>query len=394
MSTTSYHHGATVTEVDGAPIAISEASTAVIGFVATASDADETAFPLNTPVLITSPQTGLAKAGTSGTLGSTLQAIANHISSGQIVVVRVEEGDDADGTNTNVIGGTDENGAYTGMKALLVAKSRLGVTPKILGAPGLDTQPVATALVSVAQQLRAMIYAGCNGCATLTDATAYRENFSARELMLIWPNFQAFDTASSSTVELPAAAVALGLRAKLDQTQGWHRVLSNIAANGVTGISKDVFFDYLSTGTDADTLNQAGVTTLVNQSGFRFWGSRTCGEADSLFVFESYTRTAQQLIETIGNGVFAYTDKPLHASLVRDIIESINALGRQMVAAGELLGFKAWFDAAKNDPAAVQAGTLAISYQYTPVPPLENLKLVQSFTDTYFATLVSDSSAA
>ena len=93
------------------------------------------------------------------------------------------------------------------------------------------------------------------------------------------------------------------------------------------------------------------------------------------------------MIDTIGEGVFEYTDKPMHASLARDIIESINAKLRQMKADGSLIGGQAWFDPALNDTAALQAGQLTISYNYTPVPPLENLGLRQTFTDTYFADL-------
>ena len=71
--------------------------------------------------------------------------------------------------------------------------------------------------------------------------------------------------------------------------------------NNVTGISADVFFDYLTEGTDADILNEAGITTLINRNGFRFWGSRTCDDGN--FIFESYTRTAQVVAATIGDGV-------------------------------------------------------------------------------------------
>jgi phage tail sheath protein FI len=77
-------------------------------------------FPLNKPVLITSVQSAIAKAGTKGTLAASLQAIADQ-SKPVVVVVRVAEGtgDDAEAqTVSNIIGGTDESGNYTGLKAL------------------------------------------------------------------------------------------------------------------------------------------------------------------------------------------------------------------------------------------------------------------------------------
>jgi len=74
------------------------------------------------------------------------------------VVVRVAAGETEAETISNIIGGTDENGKYTGMKALLSAQTQLDVKPRILGVPGLDSLEVATALASICQQLRAFGY--------------------------------------------------------------------------------------------------------------------------------------------------------------------------------------------------------------------------------------------
>jgi uncharacterized protein len=69
----------------------------------------------------------------------------------------------------------------------------------------------------------------------------------------------------------------------------------------VTGLSASVYWDLQATGTDADLLNQACVTTLIRKDGFKFWGQRTCSD-DPLFLFENYTRTAQVLADTIAEG--------------------------------------------------------------------------------------------
>lgn len=381
---TNYHHGGRVEETSDAPYALNTLSTATIGLVATATDADATAFPLDTPVLLTRPKAGIAKAGTKGTLASALKAIADIVTC-PVVVVRVAEGVDHAATTSNVVGTVNAAGRYTGLQAMLTAEARTGVRPRILGAPGLDTAPVTDALVSVAKKLKAFAYASCDDCATLADAKTYREQFGARELMLIWPDFTTWDTVANTQVKALTIAMALGLRAKLDQDVGWHRVLSNIPVQGALGISADVYFDYLTPGTDADLLNEAGITTLVKRNGFRFWGSRTCDKGN--FVFESYTRTAQVIADTIGEGVFEYTDKPMHASLVRDIIDAINKQLGALTRQGALLGGRCWFDPSLNETTDMQAGKLAISYDYTPAPPLEDLRLRQTFTDVYIADL-------
>jgi phage tail sheath protein FI len=265
------------------------------------------------------------------------------------------------------------------------------MTPRILGVPGLDSQPVATALVSIAQDLRAFAYVSAWDCKTKEEVVAYRENFGARELMLIWPDFLNWDTVTSKTVTAYATARALGLRAKIDQETGWHKTLSNVSVNGVTGISADVFWDLQNPATDANYLNSNEVTTLINEGGFRFWGSRTCSD-DPLFAFENYTRTAQILADTMAEAQMWAMDKPMHASLVRDIIGGINAKFRELVAQGYLIGGSCWYPEDINDKDTLKAGKLTIDYDYTPVPPLENLTLRQRITDSYlmqFATAVN-----
>lgn len=382
-----YHHGVRVVEINDGTRTISTVSTAVVGLVCTADDADAAAFPLNTPVLLTNVQAAIAKAGSKGTLSGSLQAIADQ-SKPVTVVVRVAEGATAAETISNLIGTTDENGQYTGMKALLTAQTQLDVKPRILGVPGLDSQEVATALAGIAQQLRAFAYVSAWNCKTISEAMNYRKNFSQRELMVIWPDFVAWNTATNAAETAYATARALGLRAKIDNDTGWHKTLSNVGVNGVTGISSSVFWDLQQSGTDADLLNEACVTTLIRKDGFRFWGNRTCSD-DPLFVFENYTRTAQVLADTMAEAHMWANDKPLTPVLVREIVAGINAKFRELVNAGYLLGASAWYDESANDAATLKAGKLFIDYDYTPVPPLEDLTLRQRITDTYLANFAA-----
>lgn len=381
-----YHHGVRVIEVNSGARPIRTVSTAVVGVVCTSNDADAVAFPLDKPVLLTDLRAALAKAGTNGTLRSTLQAIADHADP-LTVVVRVATGNDDSSTTTNVIGDSS-SGAFTGMQALLAAQVQLGVKPRILGAPGLDTQPVAAALAIVARKLRAMAYVSAAASATKEEAVLYRENFSDRELMVIWPDFVAWDTASSSAKPAFATARAIGLRAKIDQEQGWHKTLSNVAVSGVTGLSRDIYWDLQDPTTDAGFLNAGDVTTLVHFNGFRFWGSRTCSD-EPLFAFESATRAAQVLADTIAEAMAVFIDKPMHASLVRDIVESINAKFRELKATGYIIDAQAWFDETANSTTTLAGGRLYIDYDYTPVPPLEDLTLRQRITDRYLVDFAS-----
>lgn len=380
---TDYHHGVRVVEINEGTRPIRTIATAIIGLVATAPDADAAAFPLDTPVLLTSVLAGIAKAGTTGTLAKALDAIADQTNA-MVVVVRVAPGVDEAATNSAVIGTVTAGGQYTGMKALLAAQAKVGVKPRILACPGLDTLPVATELAGIAQKLRAFAYVSAWGADTKEAAVIYRDNFGQREVMVIWPDYLMWDTVANASATAYATARAIGLRAKLDEEIGWHKTLSNIPVNGVTGISKDIFWDLQDPSTDAGYLNSNEVTTLIRHDGFRFWGSRTCS-ADPLFAFENYTRTGQVLADTIAEAHFWAIDLPMSASLARDIIEGINAKFRELKALGYIIDGSAWFDPDINDTVTLKSGKLYIDYDYTPVPPLENLMFRQRITDRYLA---------
>jgi len=360
---------------------IAAVASGVIGLVCTATaaagaaaDALNAAFPLDTPVLVTDVRKAIGQAGTGGTLLPSLEAIYDQCSP-IVIVVRVAV--DAEDQDAAVIGAP---GDYSGIYALLAAESVTGYRPRVIGAPALDTQAVTTALATVARKLRAMVYAAAQGD-TVAEAVTYRENFAARELMLLWPNW-------SNEFSGDAVARALGLRAKIDEETGWHKTISNVAVGGVTGISQSLFFDIQDPTTDVAALNDAQVTTLVRSpsGGFIYWGNRTCSD-EPLFAFESAVRTSQILQDEIAAGLIWASDKPLTAFLVKDVLETINARIRGLVVQQRLIGGRAWFDPALNAQADLAAGKLVIDYEFTPAAPLEGLELNQRITDKYYADL-------
>lgn len=367
--------------------AITPLSTAIIGLVGTATAAAgaattalDAAFPLDTPVLVTNIRAALSDlaATTGGTLLPALEAIADQTSP-ILVIVRVATGVDTAAQNTATIGGVAA-GSYTGMQALLAAEAKLGARPRILGAPGLDTQTVTAALAIIARKLRGRVYAGAEG-ADIAAASTYRDSFSERELTLLWPN-------TSSAFAGDLVARALGLRARIDEEQGWHKTLSNVAASGITGLSKDIFFDIQDESTDAGALNAADIVTMVRANGFRFWGNSTCA-AEPEWHFESAVRTSQVLQDEIAQGLIWAIDKPITASLIKDIVETVNARFRSLIAAGRLIGARCWYDSAHNSGTDLAAGKLVLDYDFTPCAPLEDLTLNQVITDQYYATLSS-----
>lgn len=376
-------HGLTITESATGVRTIARSSMAVIGLIATATAAAgqpttdlNAAFPLNTPVLVTSVDAAAGKAGTGGTLKAALEAIGDEASP-LVIVVRVAEGEDQAETDANVIGATDGN-VYTGLQALLAAETVVGKRPRIIGAPGLDTQAVVAEMVIAARKLRAMVYASAIGD-DIAEVTTYRGEFSARELMLLWPD-------SSPVFAGDIVARTLGLRARIDEEQGWHKTVSNVPFYGVTGVTKNVHFDLLDNDTDAGVLNDAQVTTIIRQSGYRLWGNRTtAGEEQPEFSFESAVRTSHALQDIIAAAVLPFLDQPMTVARVKDLMETVNAEFRRLVVEGKIMGAEIFFDADANTPEQLAAGRPNFRIQYTPVAPMENPQVSLVITDFYYS---------
>ncbi|AUV02259.1 phage tail protein [Enterobacteriaceae bacterium ENNIH1] len=377
-------HGARVKEETDLQTAINDIDSTVIGLVAVADDADPDTFPLNTPVLLTRVITVLGKAGKTGSLYKSLKAISDQVST-RVIVVRVAKAKTGDGEPTQaqlIIGGTATDGSYTGMFALLTAEQKTGYRPRILGIPDYDTAEVTAQLRVIAKQLRAFVYSYCDGCETIAEAKTYRSTFSEREGMLLWPNFIAYNALTGENEEFPAVAYALGLRAMIDNSQGWHKSLSNVAVSNVLGISKDVFWSLQAEDSDANELNNSEITTIIKRDGFRFWGNRTTDTDE--FIFEVYTRTAQILADSIAEAQFTTVDTPLTPANVKDVVNGITSKLKSLVTAGKLIGADCWFDIVDNPTTGLRQGKAIVRYNYSPVPPLEDLTMIQTFTDQYY----------
>lgn len=377
MATADRMHGVTAREYTEGIRSISDIATNIIGMVCTADDADATVFPLNIPVLCTSAYQVLTKAGTTGTLAKALDAVVDQADA-RVIIVRVSAATDSATLKSNVI---------AGVQKLRQATAYTGYAPKIIGAPELDSIDVIAELAAVAQALNGFAYASIGHVATLDEAFAVRQGFGQRELMLIDNDLLAFNPATQKSESAATIARILGLRAKLDDQIGWHKSISNGEINGVSALALPRTFLLMDKNSDANTLNNHDITTLIRENGFRVWGNRTCS-AEPMFAFEAAVRSAQIVKETIASSFLWAMDKPMHPSLLRDIAFGINAKLADYVRRGYLLGGRVYIDPAMNSGAQVQNGIFRFDYEITTVPPLENIELAQHITDTFIVNLV------
>ena len=346
------------------------------------------AFPLNTPVLIAGSRAEAAKLGATGTLPNALDLILDQAGA-VVVVVRVAQAKNSDtdpGTITNVIGGVDAvTGDYKGVQSFLAAESLLGVTPRILIAPGFTHQrtsganPVVAEMIGLANRLRAVIIA--DGPST-TDAAAitYRGDFGSKRVYVVDPFVKVFR--NGQYVHEPASSVVAGLIAKSDNDRGFWWSPSNQEIAGVVGTQRGIDFVLGDANCRANLLNEQEVATIIRKDGYRLWGNRTCS-SDQKWAFLSVVRTADMLNESILQAHLWAVDRNITRTYIEDVEAGVNAYLDRLKAQGAILGGECKGNKDLNTPANIADGKVFFDVRFTPPFPAEHVTFRSILTNDY-----------
>lgn len=389
-------HGVEVLELDAGSRPISTVRSAVIGIVGTAPQADEAAFPLNTPVLVPNTRKGAAKllAGTGaekGTLPDALDSIYDQAGAA-VIVIRVAAGATEAETMANIIGGVDATtGAYQGVQALIGAESVVGFAPRILLAPGFTHQrpngaanPVVAELIGIADRLRAVVIAdGPNS--TDEAATTYAGDFGSSRVYVCDPWVQKMD-AAGAIVAAPASPCVAGLIAKTDAENGFWWSPSNQTIAGIVGTVRPVDFALGDANARANMLNELGVATIIRQDGFRLWGNRTLA-ADPKWAFLSVRRTADVINDSLLRAHLWAVDRQITKTYVQDVVEGVNAYLRHLTTIGAILGGQCYADPELNTPDQIAQGKVFFDFDFTPPFPAEHVTFRSHMTNDYLTEI-------
>ncbi|MFZ5659194.1 MAG: phage tail sheath subtilisin-like domain-containing protein [Pseudomonadota bacterium] len=302
-------------------------------------------------------------------------------------------------TAADIIGTVNAAGVRTGLKALQDTYNRFGFFAKILIAPAFCTQnSVATELIAMAGQLGAIAYIDAPIGTTYAQALAGRGpagtinfNTSSDRVRLCYPHVKVYDPVLNAERLEPLSARAAGLRAKVDLDKGYWWSSSNQELAGVIGVERQLSAMIDDPQSEVNLLNEVGITTVFNSygSGLRLWGNRTAAwpSVTHMRNFENVRRTGDVINESIRYFSLQYIDMPLNQALIDSLLESVNGYGRKQIGDGALLGFKAWFDPARNEETELANGHLLINYKYTVPPPNERTTYETEITSEYLVTL-------
>ena len=302
-------------------------------------------------------------------------------------------------TPADILGVVNAAGERTGMKALKDTYNKFGFFAKILTAPAFCTlSSVSTALVGLADELDAIAYIDAPIGITFAQALAGRGpsgainfNTSSERARLCYPHVVGYDPANNAARLEPLSIHAAALRAKVDLDKGFWWSNSNQELVGVIGVERQLSAMIDDAQSEVNLLNEQGITTVFSSygTGYRLWGNRTAAwpTVTHMKNFENVRRTGDMINESLRYFSLQFIDMPLDQALIDALLESVNAYGRKLIGDGALLGFKAWYDPARNEETELAAGHLLINYKYTPPPPMERLTFETEITSEYLLTL-------
>ncbi|MBI6621921.1 phage tail sheath family protein [Pseudomonas corrugata] len=366
----SFFHGVTVTNVDTGARVIALPSSSIIGLVDTFVPAPAYSAQPNDLVMITNEREAVAAFGPDSAMTKACQAIYTRAKA-VIVACGVAKLENPAEQTSAIIGGVQANGKRTGLQALLDGKSRFNAQPRLLVTPKHSaTQAVGTALVALADKLRGL--AILDGPNTTDEAVmAYAENFGAKRAYLVDPGVQYWDTTADATVDAPGSAWVAGLFAWTDSEYGFWASPSNKEFVGITGTTRPIEFLDGDETCRANLLNNANITTIIRDDGFRLWGNRTLS-SDPKWAFVTRVRTMDIVMDAILYGHKWAVDRSITATYIKDVTEGLQAFMRDLKAQGAIINFEVFADPELNTASQLEQGKVYWNIRFTDVPPAEN----------------------
>ena len=370
MSTSGRFHGVTVTLVDTGARVIALPSTSIIGLVDTFTPGPSTSGKPNDLVLLTSEREAVAAFGEDSAITRAARAVFVRAKA-VIVACGVAKLEDPALQTSAIIGGVLASGQRTGLQALLDGKSRFNAQPRLLIAPKHSAiQAVATAMDALAGKLRAI--AIVDGPNTTDEAVlAYAKEFGSKRVFMVDPGVQQWDTVTSATIDSPASAFTAGLFAWTDTEYGFWASPSNKELVGITGTSRPIEFLDGDETCRANLLNNANITTIIRDGGYRLWGNRTLS-ADPKWAFVTRVRTVDIVMDAILAGHKWAVDRSITKTYIKDVTDGLEAFMRDLKNQGAVINFEVYADTELNTASQLEEGKVYWNIRFTDVPPAEN----------------------
>lgn len=211
------------------------------------------------------------------------------------------------------------------------------------------------------------------GAKVYTEVKAKKEGagVSSEHAYPLWPCFRV------GSYILWASAVVAARTAYLDAANDNVPYLS--PSNKTISITGTCLADGTEVVLDqvqANALNGVGVTTAINQSGWRLWGNNTAAYPGSTDPKDRWF-CCRRFFSWWGNSFILtyiqYVDGPVSVQLVENIVDSENIRGNSYVAQNKCAGAHINFRAEENTATDIISGEVKFHQKLAPFVPAEDI---------------------
>lgn len=387
QTTDQFIHGIQFIGVDTGGRTVQTRRMNTIWMIGTAPKADNDVFKKGKNTLIPGIESMIASLGDEGTLPiAARQLFKVHKKYAPFVVVYIaKEGENEEETLANIVGGVNsDSGDFEGIKRALIAEQDTKVKPRVLIAPYFSqNKPVADALNQVSNQLRGVCYIDAPNGETdkYEDAIEYRNQFGDRRINPIYPWPVVYDTVEQGYIEIPGSILAAGAEGMTN----YYDSSSMTILDPIQGLTKPVTFEEGNPNTITNLLNEHGVTTFIQQKGWRLYGLQGASD-DPVWKYRPHVRTDDAIAEAIIHAHTWAKDRQIKRTYTDEVLRSLNTylqyLGSPAVEA--IAGGVAWLDPEVNDvDRIVDNGEIYFDFDYGRFGYAEKLKFRRHLNNGY-----------
>jgi uncharacterized protein len=290
--------------------------------------------------------------------------------------------------------------ARTGLKCFDLTYTLFGFTPKIFIAPGYSTlNTLAAELIAVAENKRAIALIDAPIGTTPANAITGRGpagsinfNTSSKRAYLMYPHLKALNVDTGEVDNFPYSSFMAGVIANTDNAEGYWVSPSNKEIKGIVGAERTITASINDASTEANLLNENGITTVFNAfgSGIRTWGNRSAAFPSNTAVdnFINVRRTADIIHESLELASLQFMDKPINDALIDAIAASGQGFINTLIGRGAVLpGSRVFYNPNLNSDVQIAAGNLIFSLVFIVPTPLERLTYESTLDISLFSNL-------
>lgn len=292
-------------------------------------------------------------------------------------------------TDSDVIGGVDENGKRTGLQKIYDIIATFGIIPGIIIVPNFTSKNIRTAVETVCENIGAFFYADLPKGTSLQkaekarlkaldglDLTTVSEN-----TMIAMPYVYRYNSNSDTTTLKPYSPVLAGIRVKLDRERNVAKSIDNTELKTVTGTEFPIYFKLNDKNCDANRFNKLGIATVINYKGaYHSWGGRNASypSKEGLMTFESAKRTRLMVQKSIENASFVCVGETVTRGFIDDVLNTINAQFAKWSNTSDsknciMYQGEAYWDESLNTAESLADGKIRFPFKWCPLCVAEHI---------------------